>query len=992
MEGSSSPRSVRPSFAENIYGAGNPSTEESKARIQMGSQICESALAQRRAAYLPKLRELSNAGNVSMDQTHARSEMGDIAFVYADCDSFANELSELYSYSEVDEFGATLSLYQNYAEERGISPIWIFNEKDEMKSVFSDIIQRLESANLNMRLDACGILLYILQGAYGDFKKPYNESVQALMDEARSHVSYIDETDYVEQFCLIQAAANCYMAYECGVFRALCQLFMTEFNEVNLVDQTASERGHSSLSQYSSHRSMSSMDGESRTKKVYTLSDNEILRFLISSMYHMVESIRRKDVLQKVIHVSDYSVARLENLQHNFLIELGEPLEGLSKPLFVYLLDVVPPFVRGSCPKYPIKKVLLLAWKIILATLGDAETLRTRKQEMRESFGLSRVEDTVQVAATLKASNFSAEEGLGDGRRLGQMGVIAKRSRPSTVRAFKRQEGITSANLSTDEPSSDLKEDEPPVTPIETDGEESVKKNEYFSKPISAVMLQKNEEGEVEQKPLLEGPQDSLTNQRGDQTPTASSPVPSCLPWTSKVRKADLENFIQTARHKFFGYKLPGDVETLFGLPQPVQQSVEAFKRHLYKSLGECQMEEDARLNKYPFSRKEHVEDNPTERLYIGMLPNLSNYALSLLKVLLVAIPSSKAKNDGALILSDVLTRSGDATDMLSNSLNLDVSVNSSNLLEEAVRMAIDINRHKEIVVKATTAIIVYLLKFFRLNHIYQYENFSQQLVLSNCLPLVLKFLDQNMVRYLQSKNELTPLCYPKVVVYYVQNGNKWPELNADNVDDSRSENQHYFLWRNVFSSVNLLRVLNKLIKNKQSRTMMLVVFKSAPILRRCLKVRSGIFQLYTLKLLKMQARYLGRQWRKNNMEVISAVYMKVRHRLNDDWAFANETRCKTWDFQMEERELKLNVERFNSRRYSHIYPELASNNSENLTCDDFDPKEFEPVDDSIQNLLSEEFEFTPFFKRNYGKWLDEAVFNEPFNWDALLTQTSSIC
>lgn len=84
---------------------------------------------------------------------------------------------------------------------------------------------------------------------------------------------------------------------------------------------------------------------------------------------------------------------------------------------------------------------------------------------------------------------------------------------------------------------------------------------------------------------------------------------------------------------------------------------------------------------------------------------------------------------------------------------------------------------------------------------------------------------------------------------------------------------------------------------------MMLVVFKSTPILKRCLKLRcvgfldggfekgferqsaylihhfQGIFQFYILKLLKMQARYLGRQWRRTNMEVISAIYMKLRHR-----------------------------------------------------------------------------------------------------------------
>lgn len=67
----------------------------------------------------------------------------------------------------------------------------------------------------------------------------------------------------------------------------------------------------------------------------------------------------------------------------------------------------------------------------------------------------------------------------------------------------------------------------------------------------------------------------------------------------------------------------------------------------------------------------------------------------------------------------------------------------------------------------------------------------------------------------------------------------EWPVLNAENVGIEQNDGQTYFLWRNVFGSVNLLRILNKLTKNKHSRTMMLVVFKSTPILKRILKLRS---------------------------------------------------------------------------------------------------------------------------------------------------------
>ena len=57
--------------------------------------------------------------------------------------------------------------------------------------------------------------------------------------------------------------------------------------------------------------------------------------------------------------------------------------------------------------------------------------------------------------------------------------------------------------------------------------------------------------------------------------------------------------------------------------------------------------------------------------------------------------------------------------------------------------------------------------------------------------------------------------------------------------------------------------------------------------------------QLYILKLLKVQTKYLGRQWRKSNMKTMSAIYQKVRHRLTDDWAYGNDMDARPWDFQV---------------------------------------------------------------------------------------------
>lgn len=152
---------------------------------------------------------------------------------------------------------------------------------------------------------------------------------------------------------------------------------------------------------------------------------------------------------------------------------------------------------------------------------------------------------------------------------------------------------------------------------------------------------------------------------------------------------------------------------------------------------------------------------------------------------------------------------------------------------------------------------------------------------------------------------------------------------------------------------------------------MMLVVFKSAPILKRALKVRHALMQFYVLKLLKMQTKYLGRQWRKTNMKTISAIYSKVRHRLNDDWAFGNEIDARPWDFQDEECALRVCVDRFNQRRYG---------------TGDYIESELKPVDTDINSVLDTNVELDDEFKTNYEVWLEQEVYNNEINWDVLLT------
>ena len=109
--------------------------------------------------------------------------------------------------------------------------------------------------------------------------------------------------------------------------------------------------------------------------------------------------------------------------------------------------------------------------------------------------------------------------------------------------------------------------------------------------------------------------------------------------------------------------------------------------------------------------------------------------------LLLAAAPTSKAKTDSINNMADVL------------------------LEEMPMKLGIDVNRHKKVIVKAVSAILLLLLKHFKIKHIYQFEFMSQHLVFANCIPLVLKFFNQNIMAYIGSKNNIALLDFPSCVI-----------------------------------------------------------------------------------------------------------------------------------------------------------------------------------------------------------------------------------
>ncbi|KAI5310837.1 Factor arrest protein 11 [Ascosphaera atra] len=90
--------------------------------------------------------------------------------------------------------------------------------------------------------------------------------------------------------------------------------------------------------------------------------------------------------------------------------------------------------------------------------------------------------------------------------------------------------------------------------------------------------------------------------------------------------------------------------------------------------------------------------------------------------------------------------------------------------------------------------------------------------------------------------------------------------------------------FRNFFSAINFLRVMQKITKKKAHRCLLLVQYKSSAILRKGMKVPDPHLRLYTLKLFKSQVPYSSRKWRQSHMRVITAIYLYCRPELRDDW------------------------------------------------------------------------------------------------------------
>nr|CDJ97349.1 FAM40A protein [Haemonchus contortus] len=237
-------------------------------------EYSESSLAQRRSALLVKLKQLKDShGTTTTDAITNRADsidMGesDIEFEYNDCDTLLNELSELYTYSELDDFASNIQCWKVYADNIGISAPFHFSSLPEAKKMFimQDLCARMESAEPDVRLASARIVLYILQGAYLDFSDEEDVEAGLLL----SATSLDKGTGGHEKDCVCNAFLNAHVAHKAGAYQALCTLLMAELCEpFDNGPGLATEGGRESKASSRGSRCPSSADLAESGKRIF---------------------------------------------------------------------------------------------------------------------------------------------------------------------------------------------------------------------------------------------------------------------------------------------------------------------------------------------------------------------------------------------------------------------------------------------------------------------------------------------------------------------------------------------------------------------------------------------------------------------------------------------------------------------------------------------------------------------------------------------------
>ena len=655
--------------------------------------------------------------------------------------------------------------------------------------------------------------------------------------------------------------------------------------------------------------------------------------------------------------------------------EWGDELMSLDPPLPIFLFGLVASLREKSAKGYPVKKLLLLLWKSLLTCLGGMKDIERCKLLAREIEGLGPIDKSTkrnvlksdpldfqdfQHEISVKYPTFEppkrqesdlpldklasaihpipprkpfsnhldgSDRGYPGGPQQGPNGMLPGTPAPSPPPSPKPNK----AKYQTDQT-------RPFIFPynrqVHGSGRlvpRSIEEASYLYSEHMHVSLELWQTWRVREQCIQEesgvgsaadgtriglGVKPTTSKAYVNRTDAASSSQGSRSPSSSEAFPS------RGASMRTFKVKGEATYEHLVEIEEDIEAELRAVEGdHMLAALDNPRHTE--LIHSLTQKRADVRRLQRVDQLYRAVLPQLQSSVIVLLKLLLATVTSINTNSAHAAAIAE-----GAAIDEAPPPTLEDV----------------DVARHREILTKAVSAILLLCLKWFKASHVMKFNYLSQVLVDSNVLLLILKIFGlQEIAHGVKTKNEADNF---RFFNYCYLNGGR--EARGARAEDSLMSRHNIigpvainpgttspppgkittmpdgteievvsdYSWRNFFSSINFTRILQKLTKRKVHRILLLVQYKSSAILKRSLKVPHQGLELYVLKVIKSQIPFCGRKWRQSNMRVITSIYLNCRPDLRDEWLSGSDVEADVEDSLPQEQALRSLVKFYNNTRF----------------------------------------------------------------------------
>lgn len=677
------------------------------------------------------------------------------------------------------------------------------------------------------------------------------------------------------------------------------------------------------------------------------LSDQDAAHYYISVQ-------EKSDIMEEVVTEISVYLGMLYHLIEVFKghDDFADELMSLDPPLPVYLFNTVAGLRDKSAKGYPIKKLLLVLWKTLLACWGGMKDHERAKKIARELAGLPPHDGKDKIKTT-----------------------------PIDIEIFRQEMTVKYPTFT------------PPAQPPPSLVHAPIAKvanpaqlTRRLSEAYSPIPIRHHYHHDEPEPPMSISQQNSQNF--GQQTfmrgyPQPPTPVPSPPPGPKPKKQLYQTDQNRPFLFPFSKSTFRGDDPKL--VPFAIDEADRLYNRHMYVSLALAQMwktredcmSSESGLDKMPGTEGEERSStyNPdeaetgeplpdvklleekieeanlavknaettgekrkalerredllrllrVEQIYSAVLPVFSPWVLVLLKLLLATV-SPNATN---LPVPQPSTSSVFAPPLGASP----EQIQTPPTLDE-----IDVVRHREITSKAVSAILLLVLKWFKASHVMKFHHLGGSLLDTNCLLLILKMFGlQEVTQTVVSKADSPDNNFFRYCLLHVS---KNPQLSRPEDDmnnrpprqvvtrtvtlpngekhEEEVEQITDYSWRNFFSTINFAKIMQKLSKGRAHRIFMLVTYKSSAVLKRVLRVPHPLLQLHILKLIKSQVPFCGKKWRQTNMKVITAIYHNCRPDLRDEWLTGTEPE-EPGEAQVQEQALRQLVKFYNTKRYGPL-------------------------------------------------------------------------